>query len=87
MCISIILCALINTMSCKNQDRAWIRINQLGYRNEDIKVAVLLSERTLNLKSYKIIDIKSGNVVMTFDNAVKSEPLDQFLSCYRLSFF
>ena len=68
------------------QEDAWIRINQLGYRNNDIKVAVLLSRKTLNLKSFKVIDIESGKVAMTFDSVIRTVPLDSFVSCYRLPF-
>jgi endoglucanase len=84
--ISLILSALIITISCRRKEDGWIRINQLGYRNEDIKVAVLLSEKSLNLESFKLIDINSGEVAMTFNNAVKCEPLAPFISCYRLPF-
>ena len=84
--ISLIIWALTNVMFSVNQEDAWIRINQLGYRNNDIKVAVLLSRKPLSLKSFKIIDIESGKVAMTFDNVLRTDPLDSFVSCYRLPF-
>jgi hypothetical protein len=62
----------------KGQD-AWIGINQLGYRNNDIKVAVLLSHKSLNINSFELIDVKSGKVAMTFNNAIKFSPLMPFL--------
>ena len=58
----------------------------MGYRTNDIKVAVFISRKTLNLKSFKVIEASTGKVAMTFTNAVKAEPLDQFISCYRLPF-
>ena len=64
----------------------WIRINQVGYLNNDIKVAVLLSTKSLSLKSFKIVDAKSGRVAMTFYKVLKTEALDPFQSCYRLPF-
>lgn len=83
---SLIFWILISMSSYMNGQDAWIRINQLGYRNNDIKVAVLLSLKSLNIKSFELIDVKSGNVAMTFNNAIKSGPLMPFLSCYRLPF-
>ncbi len=82
----LIFFALIPVLSCSAKKNEWIRINQLGYRNYDIKVAVLLSRKTLNLNSFKVIDVKSGKVAMAFDNVVRTEPLEPFISCYRLSF-
>ena len=64
----------------------WIRINQLGYRNDDIKIAVFLSVNSSDLKSFKVVDAKSGKVVMTFDKVIKTGSLDPFKSCYRLPF-
>jgi len=83
--ISILYLMLI-VSACNNEKNAWVRVNQLGYRNGDIKVAVFISRETVSLQSYKVVDAASGKTVMTFKNAVKAEPLDQFISCYRLPF-
>ncbi len=48
--ISLILWALIITISKGSEKVEWIRINQLGYGNSDIKVAVLLSRKSLDKK-------------------------------------
>jgi endoglucanase len=77
---------LIMNISCKGETDEWIRINQVGYRNNDIKVAVFLSRKTVILNSFKVIDAISGKVAFNSDNVVRTEPLDQFLSCYRLPF-
>ena len=82
----LIFFALIPVLSCSAKKNEWIRINQLGYRNYDIKVAVLLSRKTLNLNSFKVIDVNSGKVAMAFDKVVRTEALEPFISCYRLSF-
>jgi endoglucanase len=84
--ISLILCMLSVTALSAIDKTGWIRINQLGYRNNDIKVAVLLSSKSLDIKSFKIIDVNSGKVAMKSVNAVKTVPLDPFVSCYRLNF-
>jgi len=77
---------LIYTTSCNKVEDEWIRINQLGYRNKDIKVAVFLSKKTVDLHSFKLIEVSSGKVAMTFKEVVKTGPLDSFISCYRLPF-
>ena len=84
--ISLIICTLICITSCRNNTNAWIRINQLGYRINDIKVAVFISKKNLTLQSFKVIEVNSGEVVMTFKNVVKTESLEPFISCYRLPF-
>ncbi|MCX6320558.1 MAG: glycoside hydrolase family 9 protein, partial [Bacteroidia bacterium] len=40
----------------------------------------------INLQSFKIIEVSSGEVAMTFKNVTKSKPLVPFISCYRLPF-
>ena len=74
------------TFSCKKETTQWIRINQLGYRTNDIKVAVLMSKEELDLKSFHLVDVETGEVAKTFQNVVKAAALDQFVSCYRLPF-
>ncbi len=73
-------------VSYSGEPEEWIRINQLGYRNTDVKVAVFLSRKSLDLKSFKVIDAGSGKVVRTFYNIIRTEPLNPFISCYRLPF-
>ena len=84
--ISLIFCSLVCISSGQIDVSQWIRINQLGYRNDDIKIAVLISVNPIALKSFKVVDVKSGKVVMTFNNIIKTESLDPFKSCYRLPF-
>jgi peptidoglycan/xylan/chitin deacetylase (PgdA/CDA1 family) len=83
--ISVII-VLFSSGSCKKEKSAWIRINQIGYRTNDIKIAVLISKKNLNLSSFKLVDVISGKEVMTFKNIVNAIPLDQFTDCYRLKF-
>ena len=82
----IFVSALILTISCHSETEEWIRINQLGYRTNDIKVAVFISKKNINLKSFSLVDASSGKTIMTFDNPVKSEEMEPFTSCYRLPF-
>lgn len=72
--------------SCLKQDKEWIRINQLGYREKDIKVAVYMGYSKLNLRSFRLIEVTSGKTVLEKNEMIKSEPLTPFESCYRLPF-
>ncbi len=74
------------TLSGKEQKDAWIRINQLGYRNNDIKVAVFISIDPVKLKSFSVIDEKTGKAVITSQVIVSKEPPKPFGSCFRLDF-
>ena len=82
----LIINALIFTTSCHGEINEWIRINQIGYRTNDIKVAVFLSRKPLDLKSFKVIDVGSGKEIKISKKIVKSESLEPFISCYRLHF-
>ena len=84
--VSLIIITMITLSSCRSGKNEWIRINQLGYRTPDTKVAVFISKDPVKLKTFKVIDAESGEVVLTLKNIVKSEPLPPFISCYRLYF-
>ncbi|HKK42436.1 MAG TPA: glycoside hydrolase family 9 protein [Bacteroidales bacterium] len=73
-------------VSCNSNQNEWIRINQLGYRDRDIKVAVFLSKEPVSLESYSVLDAESGDIVFTGTKPVKAPSLDQFVTCYRLPF-
>jgi endoglucanase len=81
-----LLMILFSSVSCRKESKAWIRINQLGYRTNDIKVAVLISKKDVHLSSFRIVDIVSGDIAMTFSNVERNVSLDQFTDCYRLNF-
>jgi peptidoglycan/xylan/chitin deacetylase (PgdA/CDA1 family) len=49
----------------KNQStQQWIRINQLGYTPNGVKVAVWCSKETLNINSFELIDSATGKAVL-----------------------
>jgi len=72
--------------SCHKQENQWIRINQLGYRPGDCKVAVFLSTDNVTLKSFRVVDIKSGTTVLEKQLTSPQTSLEPFKSCYRLNF-
>jgi peptidoglycan/xylan/chitin deacetylase (PgdA/CDA1 family) len=83
--VHLVFTGLLILISCKSETNEWIRINQLGYRNGDIKVAVMLCRDKSDIKSFRIVDAETGKVVMTLE-AVPTVSLEPFASCYRLPF-
>jgi hypothetical protein len=84
--ISILFAVLLLISSCNKQDDGWIRINQLGYRLNDIKAAVFISTKQTDLRSFRLVDALSGKTVLDKKEIMKSESLAPFKSCFRLSF-
>jgi hypothetical protein len=82
----ITLAASLLVFSCGRPESEWIRINQLGYRPGDIKTAVFLGLKDKDLKSFRILDNETGEVVLDNQEPVRTPGLDQFNSCYRLTF-
>jgi hypothetical protein len=58
--IFLVITVMIFTTSCRSEKNEWIRINQIGYRTNDIKVAVFISRKPISLRSFKVIDVISG---------------------------
>jgi endoglucanase len=77
---------LVLAFSCSDKPDGWIRINQLGYRTNDIKAAVYISKKNLTLGSFSVIDAASGKSIITSVIHEKSVPMDPFITCYRLKF-
>ncbi|MBZ4192082.1 glycoside hydrolase family 9 protein [Niabella beijingensis] len=66
--------------------QSWIRINQLGYTEQDVKVAVLVSKAAIRCSSFSLVDAATGAVVFT-GNKVRSFPAyAAFKTGFRLDF-
>ena len=52
------------SLPCKADE--WIRINQLGYLPQSIKVAVFMSETKTDVQEYALVDAFTGKTVRTF---------------------
>ena len=57
--IVVALVAMWATMSAES----WIRVNQIGYLPDDIKVAVMIMEQPEDVKSFKITNVATGKSV------------------------
>ena len=42
---------------------SWIRINQMGYLPQSVKVAVFISDEPIELRHFQLIEAESGKVV------------------------
>lgn len=65
---------------------SWIRINQLGYEPDAIKVAVLISEEKIIVKNFLIVDAISGKIIFKSSNITKTGEWFKFKSSFRLDF-
>ena len=64
----------------------WIRINQLGYLPESVKVAVLISEEPINLSAFDIVNAATGKRVKSFKSVESTGKFGTMQSTYRLDF-
>lgn len=59
--ISIVLSLIV----CSSSGQGWVRINQLGYLPESVKVAVFISNEDVKVQSFNLCDAITGNVIYT----------------------
>jgi endoglucanase len=84
--IFLLIVGLISSGCTENQDNAWIRINQLGYVPETIKVAVLGSKTSMDITSFSIHDAETGALEKTFDKVEFKGEYGPFAKAFRLDF-
>ncbi len=66
---------------------SWIRINQLGYLPNDVKVAVLVSKETILPTSFKVCDALTGKTVFQTNKITPFGTYHSaFVSTFRLDF-
>ena len=66
--------------------QSWIRINQLGYRNEGIKVAVWCALEKKRVRKFELVDVSNGKVVYSAVAGKDFGSYGPFESTYRLDF-
>lgn len=64
----------------------WIRINQLGYLPESIKVAVFISEEGVNITEFELVDAKTDKKVQVLKSVQSTGKYGSMNSTYRLNF-
>ncbi|THV60101.1 cellulase [Flagellimonas alvinocaridis] len=68
------------------KEESWIRINNLGYLPQSIKVAVLGSKVEVEVKSFSLVDAVTGKKVYTSRRVMSKGAYGPFASSYRLDF-
>lgn len=81
-----LILSVLTVFACTREEQGLIRINQLGYRINDVKVAVFISHAGHELKSFRIVEAASGKTVFTGSQPIRTGILKPFKSCYRLCF-
>ncbi|MGN6340845.1 MAG: glycoside hydrolase family 9 protein [Ginsengibacter sp.] len=85
--ILLFLCiGFIFSFSPKQNSNQWIRINQLGYTPDGIKVAVWCSKDNVAINYFELIDSASGNSVFKSEAGKSFGAYGPFTNTYRLNF-
>lgn len=66
--------------------QSWIRINQLGYQNQSIKIGIMVSKENLNIEKFDLIDAQTNKLVFTFNSVKAYGAYTSFVSSFRLDF-
>src|ERR1051326_1070072 len=65
---------------------AWIRINQLGYLPNGVKVAIWCSKEQLAISSWQLVDADSKKIVFSGEAGKSFGAYGPFKQTYRLNF-
>jgi len=82
----VLFVAILFSFDKKNENNTWIRINQLGYTPQGIKVAVWCSKTETNISSFSLIDSATGKIVFTNNAGKNFGAYGPFKNTYRLNF-
>jgi len=83
--IIIIVLLFVITTSIFSQN-SWIRINQVGYKPNSVKVAVLGTKENISFKRFELVDILTGQVVFTSNKINRFPSYACFSELSRLDF-
>src|SRR5688572_889504 len=82
-----LLIILLFGFSGKKEDASsWIRINQLGYQPNGVKVAVWCNKEELGIRDWELVDAKSKQVVFKGNAGKAFGAYGPFKQTYRLNF-
>ena len=65
---------------------SWIRINQMGYSDKGVKVAVLASKNSNRIRTFELIDATTSRAVLKKTTGKNFGEYGPFASSYRLDF-
>ena len=78
--------ALLSFGYSKEKHQSWIRINQLGYQPNTIKVAVIGSKDKITVKEFTLHNSKTNEIVATFNKVESKGQFGPFETSFRLDF-
>jgi hypothetical protein len=81
-----LLFLLCSFSAYSQQENTWIRINQLGYTPQSIKVAVLAAKQKIDAKEFELVNAHSKKVVFTGKASASFGSYGPFADTYRLDF-
>lgn len=81
-----ILIVLFVFVNLQIKAEGWIRINQMGYMPQSVKVAVYMSEEIEDIKDYALIDAFTGKTVYTSKTPKPTGKYGKMQSTFRLDF-
>ena len=67
-------------------EQSWIRVNQVGYLEDDVKVAVWISKGEGEVTSFELLDAVSGEQLFSSSEVKQTGPLWSFRQTARLDF-
>ncbi|MBN2572814.1 MAG: glycoside hydrolase family 9 protein [Ignavibacteriales bacterium] len=77
---------LFGLISSTVNSQTWIRVNQLGYLPEQLKVAVLISKNNILIENFELRHALTDEVVFTSDDITNYGVYLNFTTTYRLNF-
>lgn len=84
-CVTILMVLILLLTGCSRKEK-YIRVNQLGYRPVDIKVAVFLSKKAANVRSFCLVDVSTGKTAFRSQQVERAGNYPPFKDVYRLDF-
>lgn len=84
-CLALVVSFLMVFGSARAQN-SWVRINQLGYLPQDVKVAVWVGKENLPVTSFSLYEAQTGKQVYHSSTVKAYGPYAAFQTGYRLNF-
>jgi endoglucanase len=85
-CLVLSFALLQASFSEREITAAWIRINQLGYKPDGVKVAVWCAKESASIKTFHLIDAATNKVAFTENAGKPFGSYGPFTQTYRLNF-
>lgn len=80
----LLFCLLTPFVYSQESEKSWIRINNLGYQPESVKVAVFVSKEFTKIKSFSLINAINDKEVYNSKNIQEKGTYGPFKTSYRL---